>query len=43
MEWLVKQSEMVWRETLALLASPDFYIQIAIVLVALPGALRDPR
>ena len=29
---------MVWRETLTILASPDFYIQIAIVLVALPLA-----
>ena len=36
MEWLTEQSETAWREMLSLLGSPDFYIQIAIVALALP-------
>ncbi len=36
MEWLTEWSETAWQEALMLLASPDFYIQIAIVALALP-------
>ncbi|MFT5181735.1 MAG: small-conductance mechanosensitive channel, partial [Alphaproteobacteria bacterium] len=35
MQWLSERTEAIWRETLTLLSSPEFYAQIGIVVVAL--------